>query len=102
MARDKKRVVGEFWIYIMASASRVIYTGVTSNLEKRVFEHKTGVVPGFTRLYNCHRLVYFEPYDTAYTAISREKQIKSWRREKKVVLIETSNPDWRDLSEEWL
>jgi len=86
------------YVYIMSSASRVLYTGVTSDLARRVYEHKNGLVRGFTSRYNVTRLVYFEVVPEIAPAIVREKQIKSWRRDKKVALIERANPEWHDLS----
>jgi len=84
----------------MASRSGVLYTGVTSNLSKRVGEHKEGQIPGFTKKYKVTRLVYYESMQDVNAAIAREKQIKRWRREKKVRLIETINRDWNDLARE--
>ena len=91
----------QFYVYIMASKSRVIYTGVTNNLQQRVYEHKNKLTEGFTSKYNVNRLVYYETIPEAKAAIAREKQIKGWLREKKVALIESVNPTWQDLSEEW-
>jgi len=85
----------------MASEHRTLYTGVTNDLERRVFEHKVGLVPGFAKKYNCHRLVYYEESSRPMDAIVREKQIKAWRREKRVALIEALNPEWKDLSRDW-
>jgi putative endonuclease len=85
----------------MASKSRVIYTGVTNNLRRRVFEHKNGLIEGFTKDYRIHRLVYFQTFGDIRTAIRREKEIKGWRRSKKIVLIESTNPLWDDLAEHW-
>ena len=82
----------------MTNASRTLYTGVTNNLERRVHEHKQKLVPGFTNKYNITRLVYFEATSDVQSAIVREKQIKAWRRSKKVALIESANPGWKDLS----
>ena len=90
-----------FYVYIMASERRTLYTGMTNDLERRVYEHKHKLVPGFTRRYNITRLVYFEEYRTAKDAIYREKQIKGWLRAKKIALVETMNPTWEDLSETW-
>jgi len=87
-----------FHVYIMASASGVLYVGVTNDLESRVTEHKQTLVPGFSRTYNTTKLVYFEPFGDIRNAIAREKQLKRWRREKKVFLIEKQNPRWLDLS----
>ncbi len=90
-----------FYVYILSNASRVLYTGITSNLERRVWEHKRKQVPGFTQKYNVTRLVYFEVWGSARAAIAREKQIKDWRRSKRTALIESVNPYWKDLSAEW-
>ena len=91
----------EFYVYILANASRRIYVGVTNYLERRVYEHKYKLIPGFTSKYNIHRLVYFESTFDVTAAITREKQIKGWLRSKKIALIETLNPSWNDLSTEW-
>jgi len=96
-----KREYGGF-VYMMSNASRrSIYTGTARDLEQRVFEHKNHQFSGFTDKYNCTRLVYFETYSDFRSVIDREKQIKRWRREKKVALIEGENPGWKDLSAEW-
>jgi putative endonuclease len=87
-----------FCVYILASRSRTLYTGITNNVERRLTEHREGKVPGFTTQYRTHRLVHFEQYDDPARAIAREKEIKGWRREKKVALIERTNPTWDDLS----
>jgi putative endonuclease len=100
-ARDNSTPVSRYFVYIMASKHRTLYTGVTGDLERRVFEHRHGITGGFTRKYNCHRLVFFEAADDAMAAIVREKEIKGWARRKKCALIEERNPDWKDLSEEW-
>jgi putative endonuclease len=90
------------WIYMMCSSSRrALYTGVTGDLNQRVFQHKNGLVEGFTKKYKCHRLVYYESFSYIGEAIAREKEIKGWRREKKNALVETMNPQWRDLSAGW-
>ena len=87
-----------FFIYIMASRRNgTLYIGVTSNLVQRVWQHKQGLVEGFTRKYGVKMLVYFEPHETAESAITREKQLKKWERAWKIKLIEQSNPEWRDL-----
>ncbi len=88
-------------VYITASKSRVLYIGMTNNLEKRVYEHQHDLIDGFTKQYRCHRLVYFESYDRVEKAIDREKQLKRWNRAKKLFLIERANPTWEDLSAEW-
>ena len=90
-----------FFVYIMANASRTLYTGVTSDLEKRVYQHKHREIPGFTSRYNIDRLVYFETTRDARSAIAREKQIKGWTRAKKIELIEGRNLHWEDLSDGW-
>ncbi len=90
-----------YCMYMVASRSRTLYTGVTGDLTGRVIQHKQGLIEGFTRQYRIHRLVYFEVYRDVRNAIGREKQIKRWRREKKVALIEKHNPAWDDLAERW-
>ena len=89
-----------YHVYILANASGVLYTGVTSGLERRVAQHKQGLFAGFTKEYEVKRLVYFEGFGDVRDAISREKQIKGWRREKKLALIRRMNPKFRDLSGE--
>jgi putative endonuclease len=87
-----------FYVYLMASGKHgTLYLGVTSNLIRRIYEHKTRAVPGFTSRYDIDRLVWYECYDDPENAITREKEIKKWRREWKVNLIERDNPDWEDL-----
>lgn len=90
----------QHFVYILASVSKVLYVGVTNDLARRIMEHKNGVLDGFTKQYRVHKLVYFESSRYVVNAIEREKQIKRWRREKKVKLIESMNPEWKDLSEE--
>ncbi|MGC1675995.1 MAG: GIY-YIG nuclease family protein [Candidatus Binataceae bacterium] len=85
----------------MSNRTRVLYIGVTNDLQRRVWEHKSRAEPGFTNRYHLNRLVYFEHYDDAVTAIAREKQLKGWRRGRKIVLIESLNPKWSDLSRDW-
>ena len=92
----------QFAVYIMASLSGTIYTGFTTNLVKRVWEHKNDVVRGFTRKYECHKLVYYELCDSFAGALAREKEIKGWGRKKKETLIKTMNPTWKDLYSEIL
>jgi len=89
------------FVYIMSGYNRRIYTGVTNDLERRFLEHRKKLVPGFTSRYNFHRLVYYEEVEGPLEAIAREKEIKGWRRSKKVALIESVNPNWEDLSEGW-
>ncbi len=88
-------------VYIMANWSRTLYIGVTAHIERRVYEHKHGAVDGFTSRYRLTRLVYVEEAPTIVEAIAREKQLKGWRRDKKVALIEHLNPNWDDLSADW-
>ena len=88
----------EYYVYIMTNHSRRLYTGMTNDLERRVAEHKEGLAPGFTQRYRINQLVYFEEYARVEDAIDREKQIKGWRRAKKIALIERLNPHWDDLS----
>ena len=84
----------------MTNHSRTLYTGVTSNLPRRAWEHKEKLIKGFTKKYNIDRLVYYEFYDDMPTAILSEKEIKGWNRKKKIALIEKKNPDWLDLYDE--
>jgi putative endonuclease len=91
----------QYYVYIMANRTRMLYTGVTNSLERRVWEHKNRFTPGFTSKYNLNRLVYMEVFSDIREAIAREKQIKGWLRKKKIKLIESVNPKWKDLSEEW-
>src|SRR5690242_11612132 len=88
-------------VYILANPLKTLYTGVTSDLQKRLYEHKHHQIAGFTSKYHVTRLVYFEETSDVQSALAREKSIKGWVRAKKVALIESSNPDWRDLSEDW-
>jgi len=91
----------EFYIYIMTNKlNSVLYTGVTSNLVKRMYEHKSKLIEGFTKKYNVDKLVYYEIYDDINEAIAREKQIKAGSRQKKINLIANMNPAWKDLSRE--
>ena len=85
-------------IYVLASRSRALYTGVTGDLQKRMVEHRQGLIPGFTTRYRVFRLVHFEHFADIRDAIAREKEIKAWRREKKIRLIERDNPTWQDLA----
>ena len=87
--------------YIVASRSHTLYIGVTGNLHKRIFEHKWREHDGFTERYHCDRLVWFENFQEVAQAIAREKQLKGWRRDKKIALIEKTNPAWTDLSRDW-
>src|SRR5262245_1885409 len=112
MLRSFKRAIGAgeesappdamktYFVYIMSNKSRRLYTGITSTLGQRVYQHKNKVLPGFTARYKFDILVRFEEYSHVMDAIAREKEIKSWRREKKLKLILAENPDWADLSAE--
>lgn len=90
-----------FWVYIIASKTGTLYTGMTNSLDRRVVEHKQHLVPGFTAKYHCTRLVWCEEHSDVRAAIAREKQIKGWLRAKKIALIESINPRWADLAEHW-
>jgi putative endonuclease len=91
---------GYYFVYLLSSLSGTLYVGLTDNLWKRVQEHKDGVFDGFTRKYKINRLMYFETYNIATIAADRERQIKKWRREKKIALFAKSNPQWKDLAPE--
>jgi len=91
----------KYYVYIMTNKSRTLYTGVTSDLEKRVWQHKRGKGSIFTSRYRINQLVYFESCPDVLDAIAREKQIKGWLRKKKVALVESINPNWEDLSADW-
>ncbi len=93
--------MAEYYVYIMSNHSRTLYVGVTNDLARRVCEHKSKLVPGFTKRYNVIDLVYFEQTSDISSAIMREKEIKGWVRRKKVALVHGSNPEWRDLSLDW-
>lgn len=88
-----------YWVYVLASRSRVLYVGVTNDLTRRVAEHRLGVGGAFTKRYNVHRLVYAEEHADVRDAIRREKEVKGWRRARKVDLIEAENPPWQDLAD---
>lgn len=90
-----------YYVYIMASRSRVIYTGMTNHIRRRAWEHRQGVIAGFTKDYNVNRLVYFERFGDVRAAIAREKEIKTMRRDKKIGFIESVNPTWEDLALPW-
>ena len=91
----------EYYVYMMTNTSRTLYTGVTNNLARRVAEHQRKAIPGFTSRYNINRLVWYESTSDVGSAIAREKQLKGWKRRRKVALVTSANPDWTDLSEEW-
>ena len=87
-----------YYVYMMTNwNNRVLYIGVTGNIERRVYEHKNGIIDGFTKEYNLHKLVYCECTNDVRAAIAREKQLKGWRREKKNALVNSVNPEWKDL-----
>jgi putative endonuclease len=90
-----------YYVYIMKNRSKTLYTGVTNNLQRRMYEHKHHQVEGFTSKYHLTHLVYVEETSDVNAAIAREKHIKGWVRAKKIALIESINPNWLDLSEEW-
>ena len=92
----------QYFVYILTNwNNKVMYIGVTNNLQRRLYEHQNALVEGFTKEYNVHKLVYYEVTTDVEAAIAREKQLKGWRREKKNALVESMNPTWKDLSEEW-
>jgi len=86
-----------YYVYILSNPNRTLYIGITSNLPKRVWEHKEGFVEGFTKEYSVHKLVYFESTNDVHTALRREKCLKRWKRDWKIRLIESMNPEWKDL-----
>ena len=91
-----------YYVYILTNKyNTVVYTGVTNNLERRLYEHRSHLVDGFTKRYNLNKLVYFETTSDVDSAIEREKQIKGWKRDRKNALIESVNPQWNDLSADW-
>ena len=93
----------QFFVYVMTNGpkSAVLYIGITGDLRRRVWQHKTNHTPGFTSRYNLHQLVYYESFVYPDAAISREKEIKGWRRSKKIALIESMNLRWEDLAKDW-
>lgn len=95
-------MIRDYYMYILASRSRVLYVGVTNDLARRVNEHKKSLIPGFTQKYRVTRLVYFEQFDDIREAIAREKQIKGWVRARKIKMIDARNPTWDDLAAQWL
>ncbi len=90
-----------YYVYIMTSPSGTLYTGMTNDLKRRVYQHKHKLIEGFTAKYNVTRLAYYEETQDVQAAIAREKEIKSWRRSKKLELIKSLNPKWQDLSDGW-
>ena len=99
MARNKRE--HRYFVYIMSSQTRVLYIGVTNDLERRVQQHKGGVGSAFTARYRVKRLVHYEEPSDIHAALERERHLKGWTRARKVALIESDNPEWRDLSEGW-
>lgn len=93
--------MNQYYVYILTNKSTTLYVGVTNNLERRVYEHKQKLIPGFTQKYNLNKLIYYEETSDINSAIAREKQIKGWLRVKKIALIESLNPEWHDLSNKW-
>jgi len=90
-----------YYVYIMTSQTGTLYTGVTSDLRKRIYQHKNKLVEGFTKKYDITRLAYYEETSDIKTALNREKEFKGWRRSKKIALIESINPTWKDLAQDW-
>ena len=93
--------MNNYYVYIMSNKSKTLYTGMTNNLQRRVYEHKNKLIKGFTSKYNITKLVHFEETNDVNSALNREKQIKGWLRKKKIELIELTNPEWKDLSNNW-
>ena len=91
----------EYFVYIVCSRTGTLYVGITNNIYRRALEHKRGEIDGFSSKYGCGRLVYYESFDDVHKAIGREKQLKGWRRSKKITLIAAKNPRWADLAEFW-
>lgn len=90
-----------YYVYVMSNVSKMLYIGVTNDLKSRVAQHKNKLIPGFTARYNLFKLVYAEEFGEIRKAIAREKQLKGWRRNKKVELIDQKNPEWVDLAAAW-
>ena len=91
----------QYYVYILANERRMLYTGVTNDLMRRIYEHKNHLVDGYTKKYKISKLVYYDQTNDIYEAITREKQIKGWLRQKKIRLIESINPTWDDISKNW-
>ena len=92
----------EFWVYIMASVRGTLYVGMTNDIDVRVRQHKALQIEGFSKRYKCTRLVYYESYQWVHKALGREKQLKGWKRVRKIEWIESKNPRWKDLAELWV
>jgi len=101
LAMRNKTITHNYFVYFMASQSGTLYIGVTNNLEKRTYEHKHKLIEGFSKRYDCDKLVYYEHHTDINVAIAREKQLKKWSRKKKEQLINKENPHWDDLSNEF-
>ncbi len=95
------RTTRQFFVYMLSNRTRRLYVGVTGDLTRRIWQHQQGLISGFTTRYSIVRLVYYEVTQDPRTAITREKQVKGWLRRRKIELIETANPEWRDLSDGW-
>lgn len=91
----------QYYVYLMTNKSGTLYVGMTNDIKKRIYEHKNKLIPGFTKKYNITRLVHFEIFRDARSAIAREKAIKGWLRRKKIQLVSENNPEWKDLSQHW-
>jgi putative endonuclease len=91
----------EYFVYIVCSGSGTLYIGMTNSIYRRALEHKRGEIEGFAGKYHCNRLVYYASFDDVHKAIGREKQLKGWIRAKKIALIESKNPRWEDLADQW-
>ena len=97
------KTIHQYYLYILSNKyNGTLYIGVTNNLERRIFEHKNQLVEGFSKKYKLNRLVYFETFQYINDAIRREKNMKKWKRQWKINLIEEANPTWKDLSKDWL
>ena len=101
MSFISSRVKNEYYTYIVGSSSGTLYAGVTSDIQRRMFEHKNGLYAGFTKKYKCNKLLYYEVFSDIEEAIRREKIIKGWKRFKKESLIKINNPGWKDLAHDW-
>ena len=91
-----------YYVYILTNNHKTLYIGVTNDIDRRLYEHKHKLLPGFTKRYNIDKLVYFEQHADINAAIERETRLKGWTRQKKIDLIESTNPTWKDLSESWV
>ena len=94
--------MNRYFVYVLSSTGRTLYVGVTNDLERRLYQHRTGSGSSFTDQYRVGRLVHFEETSDVHAALAREKEIKGWRRSKKIALIESTNPSWSDLAADWL